>query len=271
MKLREERTYPARRPAPTPRGEARWAAVCDVGERQMALLRRLAPIVEEHIRRGGIRLVARRDGDVGGLAVGDHSDPTYAALAERWDMGVASEWTPAHASSREHPVAVRDTPGGRRAVLVPLEREGGPHEEERGADALRMAAHALRMLDRAMSDLAGDYRAVASALIEGHAASDGRTHEEREAARRGARLARLGTCMVDDEPAQRIISGFCEACYRAWVRAGMPDRSAWIVQRRRKLEARRSQDAEINALRTEWDPSRHASTGPADGTDRRVA
>lgn len=43
-------------------------------------------------------------------------------------------------------------------------------------------------------------------------------------------------CRPDMKKGDRIRSGFCPACYRAWLRDGQPERAPWIFTRGKELQ-----------------------------------
>jgi hypothetical protein len=206
--------------------------LCERAKVDVARCDQLWPIVQEHSRRGGTRMPAGAEG--GGHPEGVHSDPTADAALAALERPVEPE------------VVMR------RAMLRVLD--------------------ALHRLDMARKAMEAQVPAMAAALSQGRKATDGRTMAEVVALREHSRAVRGDVaCLACQEPAARLRSGFCDACYTAWLRHGRPERSEWIVERRVFLERQENERNKVVALRGQWDPSVHSSIGPADGIDRRAA
>jgi hypothetical protein len=206
--------------------------LCERAHSQLSGIPALYDLVREHYRRGGVRFPVGAEG--GGHSEGVHSDPTFDAVA----------------SSLERP----------------------PEPEQLDRRALLQVLDALQRLERARHALEARIPAQAAAIRMGHSATDGRTRWDVEAEQQRKRSVHGDiACLACQRPAGRLISGFDEACNRAWMRAGRPDRGEWIPQRRAWLDARDREGAEVVALRAGWDPSTNTSIGPADGVDRRAA
>lgn len=206
--------------------------LCTRAEQDARIIAALFPLVREHYRRGGPRFPVGAEG--GGHGEGEHSDPTADA------------------------------------VISAMER---PEEPER-ADfrALLASLDGLHRLQMARQTLEARIPAQAAAVAMGHNPTNGKTQWDVDADRANRRSVRTDiACLACQEPAARLISGFDRPCYDAWVRAGRPDRGEWIPQRRRALEERSGEQAEIVALHVDWDPRRNFTIGPADGVDRRAA
>jgi hypothetical protein len=195
--------------------------LCERAKVDIARCDQLWPIVQEHSRRGGTRMPAGAEG--GGHPEGVHSDPTADA------------------------------------VLAAMERPTEPEVVMRRT--LLKFLDALFRLDMARKAMEAQVPAMAAALSQGRKVTDGRTMAEVVALRERGRAIRGDiVCLACQRPAARLLSGFDEACYRSWARAGRPERPGWIVQRRRWLEEQTEQRAEIVVLamdNIEWDASRH--------------
>jgi len=206
--------------------------LCERAKTDVARCDQLWPIVAEHSRRGGARMPAGAEG--GGHPEGVHSDPTADSVIRALEMPVEPE------------VVMR------RAMLAVLD--------------------ALHRLDLARKAMEAQVPAMAAAISQGRLPTDGRTMAELVAMREHSRAVRGEiVCLACQRPAARLLAGFDEACYKAWTRAGRPDRGQWIPQRRAFLDGQEEERAQVVALRGQWDPSVHTTIGPADGMDRRAA
>lgn len=216
--------------------------LCERAKADVAHCDQLWPIVAEHSRRGGARMPAGAEG--GGHPEGVHSDPTADAVIRALEMPVEPE------------VVMR------RAMLAVLD--------------------ALHRLDLARKAMEAQVPAIAAAISSGRKPTDGRTMAEVIALREHSRAVRGDiVCLACQHPTARLLAGFDEACYKAWTRAGRPDRGQWVPQRRAFLDGQDKERTELEALRATrkfapfapptWDPSVHTTIGPADGADRRAA
>jgi len=222
--------------------------LCERAKVDVVRCEQLWPIVQEHSRRGGAHfpistpkppnddeLVRRAGAGIGAThGQGDFSDPTADAALAAMERPIEPE------------VVMR------RVLLQFLD--------------------VLYRLDMVRKGMEKQVPAMAAALTQGREPTDGRTMAEVVALREHSRAVRGDiVCLACQHPAGRVLAGFDEACYKAWTRAGRPDRGQWIPQRRAFLEGQDEERSEVVALRGRWDPSVHSSIGPADGLDRRAA
>lgn len=96
-----------------------------------------------------------------------------------------------------------------------------------------------------------------------HTIAEVTVHADPEATDRPNRQAGSGYCLACEDFASgaendRLRAGFDVKCYRAWMRAGQPERGAWIRQRKRDL-AERAQAAPSGSSAGWEEPAEQAS------------
>lgn len=256
----------------------RWQDDVDRCIRELKVMRELVPFLGEHAGRGGIRAVTT-DG-TGSHAQGDHSDPTFDAVAERWHVGQDDEVPEEqHQADPNRPRFVRTASGRLVARIRPIRYAGGPHEEADTADAVRTLRAAMTELVRAAGEVTDHGRAADGALRIGNAPTSGLTHAALVALREGGRESSvdLRDCQICGRPTSRWPNGMDPACNEAWVTAGRPDKVQWKPKRLRWLEqhdrlpVQKAAQTVPRLDRGGWREDVHSTIGPADGVDRRAA